>query len=179
MCVGTPEDIAKDGCKTNGGVSKKFYYALAKDIATVPGPPVAPADLAGAVTTTDDFVMNALKTFNTIDSDNQANGLESVSEGEINNLSGKSTFTFMVSGENATLEGWIKNFSNADLIFVITDNDGTQRILGNLFLPANLLSWKYATGIKVGDSKVIEVVVEAYGGTPVIFKGAAGVPLPA
>ena len=178
-CNISPESINRgDTCKTKGGISKKFHYALLEDIdAPFPAKAAEPLTLAENAVITDDFTMVVGKTFHTIDSDIQKSSLEVTAQGEIENKSSKNTFTFSMSGENKALEGWINSYKNKDLIFAITDNDGTKRLLGNDLLPAKISDWNYNSGTAVGDNKTLTVTIEADGDIAPIFEGPAGIPL--
>ena len=178
-CNIDPANIkAEESCKTTGGMSKKLYYALPDDIETpFPSPPIAPATFAEAVTVSEDFIMIASKTFHVIEADVQSSSLETASEGEMNNLSSKSDYKFMLSGESKALAGFLNSYKNKDLILVAPDNDGTLRILGNPNLPAKISAFSEVSGTKVSDSKMFEVTISAFGNIPFYFEGPAGVPL--
>lgn len=178
-CNIAPSNIqAEESCKTTGGMSKKLYYALPADIdSPFPAPPASPASFSEAVTVVADFTMVATKTFFTIDADVQSSSLESASEGEMNNLSSKSDYKFIISGESKSLAGFLNSYRNKDLILVAPDNDGTQRLLGNPTLPAKISAFSEMSGTKVGDNKQFEVTISAYGNLPFYFEGPAGVPL--
>lgn len=178
-CNLDPESLkATDSCETTGGMSKAFYYALPDDITSpFPAPPAAPANFAEAATIVADFTMEAGKTFHTIEADLQSTSLTSNSAGELNNLSVESEHKFRISGNNKTLTGWLNSYKNKDLIFAVPDNDGKIRILGNEILPAKVSAFSEVSGEKVGDNKVFEVTIMAYGNLPYFFEGPAGIPL--
>ena len=172
-----------DGQDNPGGLSMqadaiKFIANDDLDPAeAVPDLPAAPTTDAEYVTVAGDFVPSATKGFVKIYCTPKTGMIESESVGEVDGYSFKHSFTFFIPGNNDDAEAFGRKLLNTRGYFVITELDGTVRLVGTKKFPAFVEEVKGTSGGKVEERRGNTFKVFCYGVTPKAPKFTGDAPL--
>lgn len=130
-------------CGANpGGTKTKIYAARIEDISLIPA---ATGKIVSA-----DIAMVATKLFVPIDIVSDSGQLQIDSEGETSNPSLKATLTFKIARNNPTIDAAINNYLGQECVFLVPENSGHMRIVGQLDKGAFMML-KSSTGAKAAD----------------------------
>lgn len=172
-----------DGTDNPGGISlasdaiKFIAHEDLDSTAAVPELPASPATDADYVTIATDFTPAATKFFKTIYCTPEKGMIENESVGETDGHSYKHSFSFFLPGGTDASEAYGRKVLNTRGYFVITELDGTIRLMGTKKFPAFVEEVKNTSGQKVADLRGSMFKVYCYGPTPSAPKFTGDAPL--
>ena len=172
-----------DGTDNPGGISlavDAIKYIAHEDLdatVAVPELPASPSTDAQYVTITEDFTPAATKFFHTLYCTPEKGMIESEAVGETDGKSYKHSFSFFVPGGSDIAEAFGRKILNTRSYFVITELDGTIRLMGTKKFPAFIEEVKNQSGQKVADLRGSMFKIYCYGTTPNAPKFTGDAPL--
>lgn len=176
-CFDDIETESLDHClnrEVPSGVSEVgIYYALHSQTTTIPMPlgvGDAGYDYTKAVEVSADVVFQAGKGFAKIKVQPDTGEVLTESVGNKGNLKIKQTFNFFVPRTDAKTLGYIVTHKNNPQIFLVTEADGTKRLLGDKYSPAYISEVKGTSGKTGEDERGIQFAIITYG-VPIIYGG--------
>lgn len=176
-CFDNVETESLDHClnrEVPSGVSEVgIYYALHQQATTIPMPlgvGEAGYDYTKAVEVSEDLVFQAGKGFAKIKVQPATGEVLTESTGNMGNLKIKQTFNFFVPRTDAKTLGYIVTHKSSPQIFLVTETDGTKRLLGDKFVPAYISEVKGTSGKTGEDDRGIQFAITTYA-APIIYKG--------
>lgn len=165
-----------DGADNMGGTLAKIFVAKVSDIVTHPAIIGSPATLSDYATAAGTFTMVAGKYFHEVYVTMDKNGLDDKLVGETDGKSFESVAEFVHPGNKAAVLGFAAYAKNTNLVLVIPDANGQQRIVGNAALPAKVDQIDISTGKATADFRNCKFVVKTKGNSPApVFAGTVPV----
>lgn len=128
----------EEGTDNMGGLIGEIYVAKASDVKEI-------TVAADGVTATG-IVMEAGKTMNSIYFTRDTAKVEDTEVGERDGGSFESTLEWFTPGTSTQLLSMKKNFNNGGFIFIATDANGVQRVVGTKLYPAYREAGSVTTG---------------------------------
>ena len=119
-----------------GGIKQVVYFAYHDDVETFPTKPVAPATMEESAVLTGDIVMKTGKNMFAmyITDDTGEFVIESV--GQVDGKSFVEHLSFFHPGLQKSILAFINAAKNANLVFIVTDSDSQQYLMGDELRPA-------------------------------------------
>lgn len=177
-CFDNKETENLDHClnvEVASGISEVgVYYALHSQVTTFPVLPLLDAEGAtyeSDVTVTTPLVFQAGKGFAKMKVQVDTGELKAELVGSTGNKKDKQTFDFFVPRTDKKTLGYLRSHKNSPQIFIVTDKDGSLRLVGNKECPAYIAEANATSGKTAEDEKGITFSVVSY--APVIFYEAA------
>ena len=164
--------IWPNGQDNDGGVGSEHYYALIDDVRTWPVIAPTPTNFTGKVTLTGSFVMKPGKKFQKIYCTLEKGMIASTQVGERDGKSYETIATLHFPGNTPEMIGFLEHLKNSNIVLVVRELMGTQRVLGSQYLPANIETSAVTTGTAVADLKGATFTVRSIGRIAPIFTGS-------
>jgi len=147
------EDLLRnDGEDNFGGVSSHLYYAYWSEIEVFPKSDLTKTTYKEVGTITNGFTFKAGGKWNKFYATPESAGIETNMVGE--SRDGKSyenKFSFSIPKLDAALVGFMRKNANSRLVFMIMDNNGFWRIMGDWRMAAEISEVSGGIGKKVAD----------------------------
>ena len=119
-----------------GGVQQAIYFGYHADVETFPAKPVNPVTLEANATLTGNLVMKTGKRMFRLYITDDTGEFNVESVGEVDGKSFVLHLSFFHPGMQKTILGFINAAKNDNLIFVVTDSEGQQYVMGDEMRPA-------------------------------------------
>lgn len=169
--MNTADVLKPTGGDNDPGLKLTIYFARLADILTMPTVAASPTTYAERVTITGDVVFKSTKCFKKIELTVRKSSLDGDGAGERQSKSHVNMAEFYLAHVTASVLGMIEEHKNDDLIFVVPQLDGVNRLLGSEALPATIEGWEVRGGKDVSDPKYVMFRVEAVGRIAPFYEG--------
>ncbi|MDO7849226.1 hypothetical protein Q5H92_22875 [Hymenobacter sp. M29] len=169
------EDIEGTAGQDNtAGIQQNIYLVDFKDVLTHPTFPKIEdgTDLASLATVTSNLVLKPTKKAHQLYCTLEAGAATSDSQGELDGMSFKNGLKFLIPGNKANADGFVRLAKNGSFYLIYFEQDGTVRILGHPGYPAKMASAPGTSGEKTSDRKGRTITFQSvWSGPAPVFEG--------
>lgn len=158
----------QEGSKNIPGLRPIGYFGFTSEADYIPELPSAPTDMSDAGVITENIVMKAGKTMYPMYGTFEKLQLAGESQGERDARTKRRTITWKYPDTDPLSIGFDIATNNRNMFFIVTDNNGRHRLVGNKFIPASISS-NDDTGMGIADDKgyTYEIYDHGIGSAPI------------
>ncbi|GAB2553089.1 hypothetical protein [Rufibacter soli] len=164
MAIEVADLLRTPGQDNDAGIKTIVHYCRYHDVKTFPVPNAAPTTYAEKMELTGDFVMNTGKKMAKFECTLEKGALDTKGVGSPGSSSAENMLKLFRYGQEASILGWIEEYKNDDMIFIVEDLQGNRRVIGSEGLPAQILpDWEVIGGDAVSSEKYVQINVKSVG----------------
>ncbi len=153
--------IRTAGNQNTPGLKIIHRYAVYSEITTLPAPS-ATTNFDDMVTVSADIVFATGKQFWKLEGILDKNSLDGQSSEQLDAAGVDNTVKIFLE-HNIDNLGFLQTHKNSNLVFLIEDQQGNKRLLGQDGLPARIMNYAIKGGSAQSDEKHIEVTIKSVG----------------
>lgn len=168
----TQDVLNPTGGDNDAGLKRTVYFCLLSEIDTFPAVAASPTTYAQRVTISDDIEFVSGSCFRKLELTIRKSSLDNDAAGERHSKSSVNFAELYRARIDETMLGWLEEHKNDDMVFVIPQLDGKNRLLGSADLPATIENWEVRGGKDVSDPKGVMFRVESVGRIAPFYTGA-------
>lgn len=172
MSVSLSNLLHSTGAKNTAGNKVKIFFALYDDVDVLPKIADAPTSFEAIPVIAGDITFKTGKQFFELYVTVETGVLTCNLVGEDDGKSFENQYSGFHPGNSKSFTGFSAYMANQNGIFLIEDNEGQFRLLGNDCYPAKLSSIEATTGAAISDRKGSTFTIMSKGDIAPIYEGA-------
>lgn len=154
-----------------GGIQETIYWGLKSDVLTWPTLSTTPTSISDACKLVGNIAMKPGKFIYTMYNTVDAGELKYELQGEIDGKSCKAMLTIFHPSMVRRILGFIAQYKNEDLFFIVLDAEGQMYLVGDSAFAAKLESGSVGTSSPTAGRKGAQLVFTHYSNAPLVYQG--------